>query len=73
LSCLFLGVVLDLLAEHLDLGVVEILVRRHRPDLGDQVLRGGVLDVGLVHERIVDARRRARPGRRSPPRSSRAR
>ncbi|MFZ5549717.1 MAG: hypothetical protein ACOZJX_13565 [Pseudomonadota bacterium] len=45
--------VLDVLAQHLDLRVVERLVRRRGLDLRDQVLRAGMLHLGLVEQVLI--------------------
>jgi hypothetical protein len=37
--------VVDLLAQHLDLGVVEVVLDRHRLDLGDKLLGRGMFPV----------------------------
>ncbi len=51
---LFLAdVMLDLFGEHLDLGVVELLVRPARFDLGDHHLGPVVFDIGFGQEVLV--------------------
>jgi hypothetical protein len=54
LALLFLRVVIDACAEHLGLGVVDLVLERHRPDLRDQILDSGVLDLGLVEPVALD-------------------
>ena len=61
LAFLFLDVVVDVLAEHLDLRVVQLVGRIHRLDLLDEVLRRRVLDLGLV-EQVLLVERFARSG-----------
>jgi hypothetical protein len=73
LAFFFLNVMVDVLAKHGDLGVVQLVVRCHRSDLGDEVLRRSVFHRGFVEQVGLDLQLRGRPGRRSLPRSSRAR
>jgi hypothetical protein len=47
---LFLDVMLDVLAEHFDRRLEVLVVAAHALDLGDQLLRGAVLDLGLVDQ-----------------------
>ena len=53
LVLLFLDVMLDVLAEHLDGRLEVLVVAGHAFDLRDQLLRGAVLDLGLVDQVLV--------------------
>jgi hypothetical protein len=44
----------DVRAEHLELGVGDLVLGRHRADLRDQTLDSGVLDLGLVEQVALD-------------------
>ena len=45
----------DVFAEHLHLGIIVVVVGVADFDLGDQLLRRGMLDVGLVEQVGIDA------------------
>ncbi len=45
--------VIDVFTEHDDLRIVEFIARLHLLELADQVLRAGVLDFGLIQQRLV--------------------
>ncbi len=49
----FLHVMLDHLRQHLDLGIVVVVVRTRGFDLGDQLFRAVMLDDGLVVQILV--------------------
>ena len=51
---LFLDVMLDLLGQHLDLGVVKFVVGPAGLDLGDQDLGAVMLDIGFLQQIFLD-------------------
>ncbi len=53
LACLCLDVVVDVLAQHFHIGVLQWIVWRAGLDLGNQILRAGVFDLGFVDQVFV--------------------
>ena len=59
LAFLFLGVMTDILAEHLDTRVVERVGRTCGADLGDELLDGAMLDLRLASRSALTSAFRA--------------